>query len=235
MIESPLQSAPPAPPVLQPPAPPRFIRAAVIFLAIGGWFLTQALISKRTAPEAGINDGMHKFLAPLHDYFFTHKESANILMIVSSAFIDGLAIFVLLRSIFGATIRPFVGLFMLFVLRQLCQMLCSLPEPHQMIWHYPGVPALLVTYGVATDLFFSGHTSVAVYGALELGRIGKKWLVAGLAIAVFEALTVLTLRAHYTMDVFAAAMTAIVATLAAERISPALDRALIRSFGKKHA
>ena len=31
-------------------------------------------------------------------------------------------------------------------------------------------PALLVTYGTSTDFFFSGHTSIAVYGATELAR-----------------------------------------------------------------
>ena len=215
------------------PVPSRVARVGLVAAAIGAWFLTQALIGQRTPPQGGICDGMHVLLAPWHAYLLTHTACANALMIVSSAFIDGLAIFVLLRSVLGPTVRPFVGLFLLFALRQLCQVLCSLPEPHQMIWHEPGVPALLVTYGVATDLFFSGHTSVAVYGALELGRLGRAWLVFGVLIAVFEMLTVLTLRAHYTMDVFAALMTALVVARIAERISPALDGALARTFGKR--
>lgn len=210
------------------PQPSRLVRVALIGCGIGGWFLTQSLIAARTPPAGAIDDGMHRMLAGWHDYFYAHKTHANILMIVSSAFIDGLAIFVLLRSIFGPTIRPFVGIFLLFGLRQICQALVSLPEPNQMIWHYPGVPAILVTYGVATDLFFSGHTSVAVFGSIELARLGKKWLVAGIVIAVFEMITVLTLRAHYTMDVFAAAMTAMVVAGVAEKISPPIDRALCR-------
>ena len=228
-------SGPAGPPDVAGPSPSRVARAMLIAVAIGAWFLTQSLIARRTPPEAGIQDGMHRLLAPWHDYLLAHAACANALMIVSSAFIDGLAIFILLRSVLGPTLRPFVGLFLLFALRQLCQALCSLPEPHQMIWHDPGVPALLVTYGVATDLFFSGHTSVAVYGAIELGRLGRKWLAAGIVIAVFEMLTVLTLRAHYTMDVFAALMAALVAAGIAVRVSPALDGALARAFGKRAA
>jgi len=205
---------------------PWMLRALVVGAAIGGWFLTQSLISKRTPPSGGIDDGMHQLTAPLHDYLVAHTTAANVLMIISSEFIDALAIFVLIRAIFGPTIRPFVGLFMLFCLRQFCQMLVSLPEPHEMIWRYPGCPALLVTYGVATDLFFSGHTSVAVYGAIELSRMGKKWLVLGVAIAIFEMLTVLTLRAHYTMDVFAALMTAFWVSGVSELIAPWCDRKL---------
>ena len=224
-----MSELPPAPAV--PAAPSRAARTGLVALAIGAWFLSQWLISQRTPPAAGINDGMHRLLAPWHDFLLGRPTWANALMIVSSAFIDGLAVFILLRAILGPTIRPFVGLFLLFALRQLCQALCSLPEPQQMIWHNPGVPALLVTYGVATDLFFSGHTSVAVYGAIELSRLGRKWLVAGILIAVFEMLTVLTLRAHYTMDVFAALMTAFVAAGVASRVSPALDAALGRLSG----
>lgn len=207
-------------------------RTILVGLAILGWFATQSFISQRTAPTSGIDDGMHRLTAPWHDYLFAHPSAANALMIVSSAFIDGLAIFVLVRAIKGPTIRPFVGLFMLFGLRQLLEVLCSLPEPHEMIWHYPGVPAILVTYGVATDLFFSGHTSVAVYGSLELSRLGRKWLWLGIFIAIFEMLTVLTLRAHYTMDVYAALMTALVVNHIAEKISPPIDRFILRTLAR---
>lgn len=215
------------------PRPASWIRALLIALAIGGWFASQSFIGSREAPKGVIDDGMHRLTADLHEYFYTHKPAAKALMIVSTFFIDALAIFVLVRAIFGRTIRPFVGLFMLFCLRQLCQVLCSLPEPDRMIWYDPGVPAILVTYGVATDLFFSGHTSVAVYGSLELSRLGRKWLMMGIAISIFEMLTVLILRAHYTMDVFAAFMTAIVVNGVAEVISPSIDRFLAKIAPKK--
>lgn len=207
------------------------VRIGLVVLAIGAWFLTQALIAGRTPPEAGINDGMHRLTAPLHNWFWDHPSAANVLMIVSSGFIDGFAIFVLLSAIFGKTFRPFIGLFILFVLRQICEGLVSLPTPEHMIWRYPGCPAILVTYGVATDLFFSGHTSVAVFGALELGRRGKGWLAFGICVAIFEALTVLTLRAHYTMDVFAAAMTALYVSKLSEWLAPFCDRAIARLAG----
>ena len=77
-----------------------------------------------------------------------------------------------------------MGLLILFGLRQLCQGLCALPPPEGMIWRNPGFPSLLVTYGTATDLFFSGHTAIAVYGCLELAHWGGPVAaVAGIAIA----------------------------------------------------
>ena len=107
------------------------------------------------------------------------------------------------------------------------QALVALPAPENSIWHYPGFPSLLVTYDVANDYFFSGHTAIAVLGATELARLGKSW-VTGLAvlIVVFEVATVLVLRAHYTMDVFTGAIAALYVASLVSRISPPIDRLL---------
>ena len=97
-----------------------------------------------------------------------NPRHANLLLASSSFVIDLLGFYLLFASIFGATFQPFLGLLMLFALRQFCQMLCPLPAPAGMVWRYPGIPAILVTYGTANDLFFSGHTAIAVYGAATL-------------------------------------------------------------------
>ena len=97
----------------------------------------------------------------------------------------------------------------------------ALPAPTDAIWHYPGFPSILVTYGVANDYFFSGHTAIATLGAMELARVGKRWLtVAAAGIVLFEAATVLVLRAHYTMDVF----TGLVTTDSTQPIWPSVSR-----------
>ena len=93
-----------------------------------------------------------------------------------------------------------------------------------MIWHYPGFPSLLVTYHVANDFFFSGHTAIAVFGAIEVARIGKRWLTSlATAVAVFEIAAVLVLRAHYTMDVFTGLLAAFSVARLCSRVSPRLD------------
>jgi len=119
-------------------------------------------------------------------------------------------------------------LFLLMTLRQLMQAVCALPPPPNMIWHYPGFPSLLVTYHVANDFFFSGHTAIAVFGAIELSRLRRNWVTAGAVLLVFfEVATVLILRAHYTMDVFAGIAAAFWIANLSERISPRLDRLII--------
>src|ERR1051326_6182218 len=207
----------------------RAIRFVLAVLALGAWFWTQSLIGHKPSSSEHVGDGIHALTASMHQFFVDNPRAADALLIVGSAFIDLLALFLFASAIFGPTIRPFLGMLILFVLRQICQAFCSLPPPEGMIWHYPGFPSLLVTYGVSNDLFFSGHTAIAVYGATELGRLGRSWLtILGVLIAIFEVATVLILRAHYTMDVFAGAMTALFVAAIVDRIATPCDRAMAR-------
>jgi hypothetical protein len=224
--------------------PPWWIR---LFFVIGGlaiWFGTQALLGARpplpaeSAATASVllseNDGMFVATEPVNRFLNEHSGWANGLLIASSACIDVLGIFLLAWSILGPSIRPFLGLLILFGLRQICQGLTALPPPVGMIWRDPGFPSLLVTYGVANDLFFSGHTAIAVYGAVELARLGRRGLTLFAALlAAFLTITVLLLRAHYTMDVFAGCITALFVAGIAPQLAPACDRRLARLFAAK--
>jgi hypothetical protein len=186
------------------------LRAGLVAGSLVAWFWTQSLLGRRAAAEGKIGDTLLDLTAPLNRYLRERPRAANALLIVTSALIDLLGLFLIGQAIFGPSARPFMGLLILFGLRQLCQGLCALPPPEGMIWRKPGFPSLLVTYGTATDLFFSGHTAIAVYGCLELAHWGgPAAAVAGIAIAAIEVSAVLVLRAHYTMDVFAGVVTAL--------------------------
>ncbi len=198
---------------------------SVMVLAL--WFWSQSLLGARSLPKGGIDDGLHDLTASLNHYLHFHPVAANAVLILSSAIVDGLGLFLLGRWLFGGTVRPFLGLVILMALRQLMQAVCALPPPPEMIWHYPGFPSLLVTYQVASDFFFSGHTAIAVYGATELVRFRQRWLsVLAVLMVIFEVSTVLILRAHYTMDVFTGLVAALWVASFGERISRRLDRLL---------
>jgi hypothetical protein len=185
-------------------------RILITFAALAIWFWTQSLLGARSSPTEGIGDGLHRLSAPANAYLHGSPHAANVLLIASSALIDAIAIFLLASWIFGGILRPFLGLGMLLVTRQVMQALCSLPAPPGIIWHDPGFPSLLVTYGVANDFFFSGHTAIAVFGAIELARLRRAWLTAlAVCVVLFEIAAVLVLRAHYTMDVFTGALAAV--------------------------
>lgn len=201
------------------------LRLSITVAALAFWFWTQALLGARTAQVQGIGDGLHALTAGANDYFHIHTSMANALLIASSALIDAFAVFILLRWLFGRSVRPFLGLAILLLLRQAMQALCALPAPEGMIWHYPGFPSLLVTYSVASDFFFSGHTAIAVFGATEVARLRNPILtIVAILVAAMEIVTVIVLRMHYTMDVFTGLIAALWVVPVAERLSVPIDR-----------
>lgn len=199
------------------------VRLGVVVGALAIWFWTQRLIAKTDLGE-GIGDRVHLLTARWHAYFQSNERAANRALIVSSLFIDLFSLFLIGVAIFGSTVAPFIAILIVFSLRQICQLCCTLPPPPGIIWRDPGFPALLVTYGVSNDFFFSGHTAMAVLGAIELCHVGPWWLGGlGCVIALGEIVVVLVLRAHYTMDVVAGAFAAWFASDVARSLSPILD------------
>jgi len=200
------------------------LRAGVVAGALVLWFWTQSLIARKSVPKGGIGDVAHDLTARWHRYFSMNARAANAALIISSIFIDLTGLALIGTAIFGPTFAPFLAILIVFGLRQICQSLCTLPPPPGIIWRNPGFPALLVTYDVGNDFFFSGHTSLAVLGAIEAAQFGPPWLamIAGI-IALGEMLIVLVLRAHYTLDVMAGALAAFVAADVAGRLAPAVD------------
>ena len=187
---------------------PDFQTIALRLLAIGlglmAWFGTQRMIAARSVVNGVIYDHLHVVTAGWNDWLNRNPKPANTILIASSFGVDALTLFVLLFAVFGPTFTPFWGLLALFALRQLSQAAVALPAPAGIIWRHPGFPSLFVTYHVGNDFFFSGHTALAVYGAIQLATLQIPALTAlGILIAMLEVIVVIVLRAHWTVDVAA--------------------------------
>jgi hypothetical protein len=63
---------------------------------------------------------------------------------------------------------------------------------------------------------------------VELALLGWGWWLIGLVVlvALFEIVTVLAVRAHYTMDVFTGLVAALLVAGVAWKVGPACDAAL---------
>src|ERR1039458_3295175 len=86
------------------------IRLVVTAAALVVWFWTQSLIGARGAPASGIGDRIQAMTAPANLYLHSHPATANALLVVSSAIIDLLGIFLLSMWIFRGEARPFLAL-----------------------------------------------------------------------------------------------------------------------------
>lgn len=203
---------------------PIILRVSVIAGALVVWFWTQKLIARKCGGMSGIGDAAHGLTAGLHRYFSTNHKAADRALIISSLCIDALGLSLIAISVFGPSFAPFIGILIVFSLRQVSQLCCTLPPPPGIIWRDPGFPTALVTYDVGNDFFFSGHTALAVLSAIEICHLGPWWLgVTVILIALGEALIVLILRAHYAMDVITGAFAAWFAADLAGRIAPHAD------------
>ncbi|MEI6175969.1 MAG: phosphatase PAP2-related protein [Verrucomicrobiota bacterium] len=203
---------------------PIFIRLIIIAVALVIWFQTQKLIARKSGGMDGVGDWIHQLTAPWHRYFAENGKAANVALASSSFLIDVLGISLIAISVFGPDFTPFIAIMIVFILRQICQLCCTLPPPPGIIWRNPGVPTVLVTYDVGNDFFFSGHTALAVLGAIEICQIAPWWLGAiTVLVALAEATIVLVLRAHYTLDVVTGAFAAWFAADMANRVSPWID------------
>lgn len=203
---------------------PILARIAVIVVALVIWFWTQRLIGRKKGDGQAIGDAVHRLTARWHRYFTEHEKSADRALIVSSLFIDLFGVLLIASAVFGPSFAPFIGILIVFSLRQLCQLCCTLPPPPGIIWRNPGFPSALVTYDVSNDFFFSGHTALAVLGAIEVCQIAPWWLGAiAIAVALGEVVIVIVLRAHYTLDVITGAFAAFFAAGLAARFAPTVD------------
>lgn len=187
-----------------PPLATIALRLLGIAAGLVAWFVTQRLIGQRPLAEQTIGDSLHQLTAGANAWLHGHPRAANVMLIGSSLAVDAVTLFVLAYAVLGPSFAPFWGLLCLFVLRQLCQAAVALPAPPGIIWRHPGFPSLFVTYAVGNDFFFSGHTALAVFGAIQLASLGIPALTClGATLAVLQVALVIVLRAHWTLDVLA--------------------------------
>src|SRR5439155_10311030 len=92
-------------------SPPVSLRLALVLAGLCIWYGTQALLKYRPAGCGVVGDGLHTLTARLFHFFTEHQKCADRLLIVSSLLIDLLGGFVLVQSIIGPSVRPFIGLF----------------------------------------------------------------------------------------------------------------------------
>ena len=198
------------------------LKGLLIAVSLAAWFWTQSLIASRGLKDGQIGDLIHDLTESWNDWLQTRRRVASGILIASSAGIDTFGLFLIGAGVFGPTLRPFLALLLLFAFRQVCQAICALPAPPKMIWHDPGFPSLLVTYGTSNDFFISGHTAIAVLGAIEAAHLLPFGFgVAHAVLAIIKKSVVIVLRAHYTMDVLGAIVAAFCAAGLAGQICQA--------------
>ena len=178
------------------------LRLLGIACGLVAWFVTQRMIGQRHLEGGGIYDHLHRLTAAGNAWLHVHAGAAEAFLVACALGVAAVGQLVLGDAVVGPSFGPFWGLLCLFGLRQASQAVVALPAPSGIIWRDPGFPSLFVTYAVGNDFFFSGHTALAVYGAIQIATLGIPVLtVVATLLAVLQMLVVIVLRAHWTLDV----------------------------------
>lgn len=200
------------------------LRVIILIACFGLFDAVERFVGRRGLPDR-IDDLLHDLFSPINAALHANPQLADAAMIAITGLADIAGVALTLCSIFSRSVRPLIGLVVLYGMRQTVEVLCELPVPAGMIWHYPGFPSLLVDYSVMDDFFFSGHTAMVVYATAELA-LRRHWWLAGIGVVctLFVAIVLLSLRAHYTMDVFSGVVAALLAVWIASRVEGYINR-----------
>jgi len=203
----------------------RSLQVLAVGSAYAAWRLTQYLLEASRAPVTGFTDHSHTLLAGANAYLNAHPGLANVVLAMSSFEVDLAGISLVVFFFSRRQSRPLLTLWLILILRQICQATISVPAPEGMIWHYPGFPTLVVTYSTSSDFFFSGHMALATLLATELtAQRAPRWKqTVAWAVTCAQAVIILSMRFHYVTDVVAGFLAAVTATQLAGALGRRLD------------
>ncbi len=219
-------------------SPRGYFRSLQIFAVLAvyaAWHGTQYLLESSRGVITHVTDHTHEALATANAFFNAHPSVTDAILIVTSFELDVAALSLVAFFFIRKESRPLLALWLVLITRQLCQTAVSLPKPDGLLWRYPGFPSLVVTYGAASDFFFSGHMALSTLFAMELSLQGAarwKQIVAWAAIGL-HVFVILSMRFHYIQDVVAGFLTAIVAALVARALGQRLDQRVARWFARE--
>ena len=141
----------------------------------------------------------------LNDHFRADDSRRNALLICASGSLDLLTTWSFYRFVrYSATYRLVLCMGSFYSLRVLCQALFKVERPEGYDWDYPGVFSIFVPYGRTSDFFYSGHVGICNIFMLEFWTVGWPYsAIYAFTVMLLQIFTMLALRAHYTIDMFA--------------------------------
>jgi hypothetical protein len=197
----------------------RSFQAVAVGAAYVAWLSSQHLLETTRGLVHGFTDHTHELLSGINLYLNAHPTLANVVLAVSSLEVDLAALSMIAFFFIRRESRPLLALWIILIMRQLCQASVSIPAPEGMIWRYPGFPTLVVTYSTSSDFFFSGHMALATLLATELtAQRAPRWKQAvAWGVVCAQAFVILAMRFHYV-------------TVVATQLAGALGRRLDERF-----
>ena len=151
-----------------------------------------------------MKDTLFDLTAGLNSFFVSNDLARHILLIFSSSMIDFQYIYFCVHFLlWGKSGRPIVFLVIFYAFRAFIQGMFMMKFPEGMVWDYPGIPSITISYGYTSDFFFSGHVGIMTFITLEHHKHKNSQMMGLAAFGIlFEFFTMVVLRGHYSIDLF---------------------------------
>jgi hypothetical protein len=215
---------------------PWYLLLLIIVVGTGIYFLSQRLIGGLQVSPCLIEDRLVNLLGGFNQYLNHHPTVADAVIILYSGIGDLYILFFIGYSIWMRSLRSILPFFAFFFLRQILQCLVTLPSDPNLIWHYPGFPALFANYRISSDFYFSAYVGMNLLVTLELLKYRIHWLtILGFFIVFLEAFIDLILQTHYTTDLYTSIMTAIVSYVFFAPLADKIDVIFKKKYGERHS
>lgn len=138
-----------------------------MFIFIVGILINNSMIAATGSSYEKIDcyeDVLFDLTKPLNRYFNENDNFRHTLMVISSLFIDTFLIVFLIRwTMFSETLSELFFPFFFYGTRGTLQAIFIFGMPEGLIWDYPGLPSLTITYMRTSDFFYSGHVGVILF------------------------------------------------------------------------
>lgn len=183
---------------------------------LSAWYFTQN-IRQSIGDVSSIHDLLldNHYTLLIYNYLKNNPISLQFLLISSSLLIDLTTLYTIYHYLYlKHRFELIVGVAFILITRQLNQFIVYLPPPKlPPLWYHPGFPSIIVTYGTENDFFYSGHTSISTFLAYNLFvNTNNLWIRVLIIMGViYEIFTIVVTHSHYTMDIYAALLSGIVA------------------------
>lgn len=185
------------------------IKLVIVVLAIALVRALFTLKSLRWLKIRGINpsafcltDSSHLLFSQAHLVLMQTPFIRGGLQFLSSMFVDAAFVFALSTWIIGSDTGRLLYSYILFYgVRGVIQENFTFKFPAGGYWDSPGIPSLMVPYGLASDFYYSGHTGYFILLLREQLYTDKDWKMMTLLFLcmVYMVLIILLYRVHYVI------------------------------------
>ena len=170
-------------------------------------------------------DTIHDLTETANSFIQDNHNIRSALMIISSLLIDVSVLSLGYNWYFyGKSWSTLLSIGIFYVLRGLCNLIYMMKSPDGLIWTFPGIASLTVSYHDTTDFFFSGHVGINLIAAIELKNFKVRYFTFISLIGIlFQIITMIVLRGHYLVDIIAGLISAHYSRIISQKYSYYFD------------